>query len=245
MPAAQKTAMEGHFFKLWWRNDFMLGMVVAALSLLPQANGLHVLFIGNSFTWVNDVPGMVKNMILSDGSGRTPSVRLVQAPHLEDAEKDGTYWINYRHWDFVVLQGAMVSTSHQFNYGQDTGIALAKLAKKSGASVLLYSEWGRRGIDETQYTENVYRVIADASDTEVVPVGRIWDTVRAANGGVDLWQPDGNHALPEGSFIAATAIYTWMSGEDRWTPTWNTPAPSADFAQRALQASRKLWRDRR
>ncbi len=204
---------------------------------------VRILFIGNSLVAVNDVPGMVKALIESDGSGRQVVVKMIFAPHLNDIASDRRTQeeIRYGNWDFVVLQGAMVSMSHQYDYPQDGGIQLAKMAVVSGAKTFLYSEWSRRGIDETAYTEDVYKGIAKASGAKVIPVGRIWDEMMRQDGGLDLLQADGNHAAPGGSFIAAEAVYAWVCGQQVGSPTWRLRGINNTFAKTAFNVSRGFW----
>ncbi len=203
---------------------------------------MRILFVGNSHTAVNDVPGMVKSLIESDGHGRTASVDTILAAHLNDIGDDAGALarIQSGNWDVIVLQGALVSMSHKYTYPQDGGIKLAKIAKSAGARVLCYSEWSRRDIDETIYTEDVYREIATAAGGEVVPAGRVWDAVRKRNGGADYWQMDGNHALPAGSLIAAEAIYTWILGAEAGDPTWFPGGVDPKVGRDALEESRLL-----
>lgn len=110
-------------------------------------------------------------------------------------------------WDVVVLQGAKVSSSHQYTYSQAGAILLANLALKAGSRVLLFAEWPRRGWDETDYTLGVYKVIAnEAQGAEIVIVGRVWDAYRKTSPNAPLWSSDGNHAAPLGSYLAACCL---------------------------------------
>lgn len=215
--------------------------VLGFASAAPRT--IRILFIGNSLVAVNDVPNMVKSLIESDGSGRRVLTKMFFAPHLNDVAGDRRIQeeVGSGNWDCVVLQGAMVSMSHSYTYPQDGGIYLAKLAVKSGAKTFLYCEWSRRGIDETAYTENVYKGIAKASGATVIPIGRIWDEVAFRDGGLDLLQPDGNHAAPGGSFLAAQAVYVWINSKRAEKPAWRPPGTSLAFANLALNTTLEFW----
>ena len=45
-------------------------------SVLPPDNDLSILFIGNSLTYTNDLPGMVQRLVAA-ASGETPTVESV------------------------------------------------------------------------------------------------------------------------------------------------------------------------
>src|SRR5690349_1820317 len=127
-------------------------MIVPALALCVAAQRvLHVLFLGNSHTYVNNVPELVRSLAAADH--RQIAVSMVTGPHIDDLAKrpDVVRNVQSGHWDVVVIQAAMVSSSHRYDYPQDLAIQIASQAKGAGARVLLFSEWPRRGWDETVY----------------------------------------------------------------------------------------------
>ncbi|MFM9873061.1 MAG: hypothetical protein ACKVQS_06295 [Fimbriimonadaceae bacterium] len=190
-------------------------MVFSTALSLGFVIGSRILFVGNSHTQNGDVPGTVQKLLASEKAfaGVTCSyfgVGLLNQwagnPGLVRAVKDGGF-------DFAVLQGAAVSSSHRFTYSQASGIELAKLLVNGGSKVYLVSEWPRRDWDETEYTESIYRAMAKESGAEVIPVGRVWDGVRKRLNGIDLWQADGNHANSMGSYLSSRVISRWLGGE--------------------------------
>ena len=215
--------------------------MLAPLLLLGGVKPLTLLFVGNSLLNFNNVPATVAKLLETDGSGRKVTFQSHFVGHLEDVRpgSDAERDITSGRFDVVVLQGAMVSTSHRFTYPQDQGIALAKAAKANGARVLLYAEWPRRGIDETEYTLGIYRGIAKSAAVEIVPVGRAWDAVRKGDPRTELWQPDGNHATKSGSFVAAGAVY-WRLADGQ--PTYRPAGVEPGFAARALKQARTIDR---
>ncbi len=185
-------------------------ILIAACSLVPHT--LRILFIGNSLLNVNDVPKTVAKMLESNGD--SISYKSYFVGHLEDIPVGGEVEreVESGRYDFVILQSAMVSSSLSRTYSQTRGIALARSARARRARVLLYVEWPRRGIAETEYTMNVYRGIAREAKSEIVPVCYAWNSVLSKNPKLDLWQPDGNHATPLGSYVAACSVYFRIAG---------------------------------
>lgn len=215
--------------------------MITPLHVASPPAETKILFVGNSLLNFNNVPETVARMVESTAPGRKATYTARFVGHLEDipAGSDLEREITGGNYDVVVLQGAMVSSSHKFRYPQDRGIALAKQARIRGSRVLLYVEWARRGIDETEYTLNIYRQIAQASGAEIVPVGNVWDAVRRKAPGTELWQPDGNHSTEAGSFVAAATVCAWLEPTaPRFIPR-SVPAAFAkltiDLARRARQ----------
>lgn len=220
-------------------------IVFLALALMPPQT-VNILFVGNSLLNFNEVPSTVVQMLQSDGAGRRATSKAIFVGHLEDVESGSSIdrEVTSGRYDFVVLQGAMVSSSRTRTYAQTRAIAMAKAAKARGSRVLLVVEWPRRGIDETEYTLNVYRGIQKRSGAELVPVCTAWNSVATRVDPAQLWSPDGNHAQPGGSFIAASCLYFQIAGVDR-TPTYVPRGVPASLAARVLAESRKLFTNRK
>lgn len=223
-------------------------MLIAALALLAtgtqtQEPPLNVLFLGNSHTAFNDVPGMVKALL--EGAGRRFTFQHLSGGHLDDMEPraDVRQAIDKGKFDYVVLQGAMISSSHKIDYPQDLAIALAKRAAKSGATPLYYAEWPRKGWDESDYIVKHYETIRKAAGGEIVPICYAWERAVAQNKGLDPWAGDGNHAVLSGSYIAACTIAYWLAPTANlgFTPRGLEP----DLASKLRTASLKVVLERK
>ncbi len=196
-------------------------MIATFLILSQLGDSPKILFVGNSHTFVNNVPESVRQLLASDTSHRKANVRSVSVGLLETGGPDVETAIRSEKWDVVVLQGAQVSSSHKYRYSQAKAISFANLALSRKAKVLLCAEWPRRGWDESQYQLGVYREIqAGAKGSIIVPICEVWDASRAKLGGIDLWQADGNHANVKGSFLSACAIYRYLTGDLNDRPNW-------------------------
>ena len=196
-------------------------MLAALLVLIQLGQTPKILFIGNSHTAVNNVPESVRQLLASDSHARVAKIQYVSVSLLEDAGSTVEPAILSDKWDAVVLQGAKVSSSHQYRYKQDKAIGFANLALKGKAKVFLCAEWPRRGWDESQYQLGVYREIQNAAKGSIIiPICEVWDDARSKLGGIDLWAEDGNHANAKGSFLSACTIYRYLTGDLTSKPTW-------------------------
>ncbi len=189
-------------------------MVFSAALSLGFVIGPRILFVGNSHTQFGDVPGTVKKLLASDPGFVGVETSSFAVGLLNDwgGNRGLIAAIESGKFDIAVLQGAAISSSHQYTYSQANGIKLARKLGEGGTKVFFVSEWPRRGWDETEYIEAIYRKMASESNAKVIRVGRVWDGVRKRLNGIDLWQADGNHALPAGSYLSARTIASWLGG---------------------------------
>lgn len=179
-----------------------------------EAADIKILFVGNSHTATHNVPVIVRELLESAKADRVVATHYVGSSTLKYAWNDNTKEIiRSGGWDYIVLQGQEISMSHKYDYSKAEAISLAKLGIESGAKVLLFSEWKRRNIEETEYIEAIYRHIAKESGAEVVPIGRAWDRALKQKPKLELWSGDGNHSQAAGAYLAAATIACWIAEE--------------------------------
>ena len=213
--------------------------MITSLLVLTAAP-LNVLFLGNSHTQYHNVPELVRSIAGSAGLPMRVEMRL--GAFLEDIASQGEVRTLVRSGkvDVVVMQAAKVSSSHKYVYSQTQGIALAKAARDAGVRVVLFSEWSRQGVAESEFIENVYRGIARESGAEIAPVGRIWDKVLRQAPKLTLWS-DGNHASPKGAFLAAQVLYRWITKNDEAQSTYRSDAVTPGEAKWFEQVARESY----
>jgi len=176
---------------------------------------IRILFLGNSHTSRNDVPGTVEALWRSADPG--VEVEAVLGPgslHLDDRGDDQATLeaIASQPWDFVVLQAQNYSLSGCCDYPTTSAEKLVRLARAQGATPVLYAEWARRGIDETGLILRTYGRIATHEPACLPPVPESFRIAHQRDPGVVLLSEDGNHAAPTGSFLASAVLTTAMSG---------------------------------
>ncbi len=175
---------------------------------------ITLLFMGNSHTSFNDLPGMVAQMVRAARPGRT--VAYQEAPQWMFLEERATHapsleLLRERNWTYVVLQAQKYSASGQFDYSIDGALALVRAARTAHALPILFPEWPRRGVPETQRIYDLHVSIAQRTPACVAPVGQAWDLALARHPTLVLHADDGNHSAPAGAFLAALVIATTMT----------------------------------
>ena len=195
-------------------------------------DSIKILFIGNSYTYRNDMPSIFENIAISKGKkvyveectlGK--ATLFIQSKRFE--VKNAIYKEN---WDFIIIQGAsrdFVKAPSIINI--KTKPALEKIIKSiqnhsQSTKILFYMTWGYRNgfkpIDEVNTFEKMADKIRDrylelykTYDIGVVPVGMAWKDVRKKRDEVVLYVKDGAHPSLKGSYLAASCFYSAIFNE--------------------------------
>ncbi|MFN0189438.1 MAG: T9SS type A sorting domain-containing protein [Bacteroidia bacterium] len=227
---------------------FSLLFFVSGYELKAQLS-YNVLFLGNSYTGVNNLPQIVHDVALSAGDTLVFDSYTPGGYQLIDHYTDITSQtkIMAGDWDYVVIQGQSqepVTSTSQFNSG---GSALHNLIKQYNpcAVIMPYMTWGRKngdastcpwfpimctyqGMDTT--IRNRYLDLTASINGEVSPVSVVWNYIRQNYPGIDLYQADESHPSTAGSYAAACCFYASIFKKD---PTLIT----FDFGLSATDAS--------
>lgn len=195
------------------------------------ADGYKVLFIGNSYTDVNNLPQLIASIAENEGDTLFFSANLPGGSTFNNHLNNSTTvsLIQQGGWDYVVLQGQSQEPSFpdgQF-YAETYPYAL-QLCEMVGqynpdAKVVFYMTWGRKngdqgncpyfpplctyeGMDSLLYLR--YMTMAADFGAEVSPVGALWHYLRNHHPEIELYASDGSHPSLAGSYAAACSFYS-------------------------------------
>lgn len=205
-------------FRRSWFALVVLALVFSASFTVAQETGpLHILFIGNSYTQVNDLPKMLVE--LAKAGGQKPLVTEKETPGGWSFKK---HWdggkalkkIESKKWDYVVLQnhslGALEAKEDMFIFGKK----LHEAIHKQGAKTLLYMTWARQHKPETQkQITDAYQKLAKEMQAEVAPVGLAWQAALTADPKLALHTQDKSHPTKAGTYLAACVFYARIYGK--------------------------------
>lgn len=176
---------------------------------------ITVLMMGNSHTGANQLPQLLQSMLRAGLPGRT--VATVEAPgwmfldeRLQHAPSLAL--LRSRPWSAVVLQAQKYSTSGQFSYSTFEAEELVRLSRSVGALPVLFPEWPRRGVPETDRIHDLHESIAAVAPACVAPIGHAWDLAAQRHPFLILHAGDGNHSSPAGAYLAALVLYATLTG---------------------------------
>ncbi len=207
-------------------------LILASLPLLAQNEAiktdepLRVLFLGNSYTYYNALPDMVMALSNStpgrriEGKGVTRGGATLQDLwHLTNALetlRNGT-------WDYVVLQDqSMLGESYvdgKWGINEPNGLLRwvriwnAEIQRKN-AKTILFLTWGRKAYPEFQTGLNfAYAEAAREISATIAPAGLAWKRIRETQPQIELFDADGTHPSPAGTYLTACVFVEILMGK--------------------------------
>lgn len=203
-----------------------------------------VLFVGNSYTFFHQLGGLfcgcarsagydfTVGTVASGGYHLRQYLYLADPMHREFEERIA------RGWDAVFLQE--YSTGPILDYDGFV-VAVRSIAGRLPAStrVVLYETWGRREDSETlaelgmtsqtmtDALAEAYRRAGAELGLAVSPVGEVFRHVHTHYPHIGLYEPDGSHPSPAGSYLAALIHLFTVTGALPSAVTYDGPLEPA------------------
>lgn len=201
---------------------------VMEVEALPKNRQYNILFVGNSYTYTNDMPtAYFEKMAESCGYNVTVTAvtkggyRLSKMADPSDpyGERVNAYLSGAGAFDYVILQEQSVlpTTNPEAFYASVEN--LAERIRNIGAQPMLYATWGRKDGSDTLTTHGMtnesmtwklaaaYEHIGNALDIPVIHVGLAFRDVYS-NSVVELYNPDLSHPAAQGSYLAAMSLFS-------------------------------------
>jgi hypothetical protein len=199
---------------------------------IDRTDGLQVLFIGNSLTYANDLPGILLALLDSAGArGATVSSVALANFGLEDHWAEGSALAAIRSggWDVVVLQQGPSATEGRPSL-LDYAARFATEITAVGARPALYMVWPARDRSfDFDGVSDSYATAAREVDGLLFPAGEAWREAWRRDPSLALYGEDGFHPSPAGSYLAALVMVQQLTGKDpRGLPAHLTPRSPVD-----------------
>jgi hypothetical protein len=240
----------------------LLIFALAPAVVWGQMDTTRVLFLGNSYTFYNDLPQQVAALAASldhyvEIGQNTPGGYSLQG-HLSNSTTLNL--IEQGDWDFVVLQEQSQKPALPLPQVEadfyPSAAGLVDLIREANpcAIPLFYMTWGRENGDasncdawppvctyEGMQDLLTERYLAAAADNEAAcaPVGVVWREIFTSTG-IDLYASDGSHPSAAGSYLAASTIFTAIFAEDPYESNY---AGLIDFAV-SQEIDQAVWASR-
>ncbi len=192
---------------------------------------IKILFIGNSLTYYNSQPHLFWYMANAAGKklyvdqATIPGAQLYHQVESEFTKNK----IKAQKWDFVILQEAIGELAFP-DYHQEvmTVIQVLKdniLANNPKTKIIYFLPWASQGGVQSNLRNYSYAdfqtllrdgavAIAQKMDLIVAPAGWAWYKVIQARPDIDLFDFDGSHPSPEGSYLSAGVYYATIFQEN-------------------------------
>ncbi len=226
------------------------GSVEIVEETTTEPGPITVLFIGNSYTFGNNLPDLVQEWAETIGVELSTEMIAKGGALLEQHAADPQTLATIAEMapTYVVLQGqSYVPLVAPFTFY--TGVApLAQAAHAAGSTPVLFETWARQeghgmysnelaGYDPTSMQATLreaYQKAATDNDGIYAPVGDAWEMSLGANPDLILHSGDGSHAAMTGSYLAA-AVFVGLLGDVEISATSNSwTANGVDEADAAL-----------
>lgn len=183
----------------------------------PLPKKLRILFIGNSYIFVNDLPGMLTAMMASKGIKLdTRSVvpggfTLEKHWQGEEARKviaDGL-------WDYVVIQEQSQMPASHPAVTLKYAALFAQAVREAHSKPVFYLTWAHKDKPNMQngLTSTYMKAGADANAL-VAPAGIAWQSALKADPKLVLYAADGSHPTVQGTYLIACVFYATLLRRD-------------------------------
>ena len=182
----------------------------------PIGEGRRALFIGNSYLYTQDIPGIVQALADSAG-GDQIAVATVAGPDLAliDHWKLGAAReaIAQGGWEWVILQQGPSSVEVNRDSLRLVSRLFAGDITQAGAQPALFSAWptSDRRQDFPRAIESYTLAAADVNGL-LLPVASAWLAAWARDPSLGLYA-DRLHASPAGAYLASLVIYSRLLGK--------------------------------
>jgi hypothetical protein len=192
--------------------------VFSRVALRSNTVRSRVLFVGNSYTFVNDLPACVSRIdpglatFSVTAGGQTLSGHLREGMALREIAS-GRY-------DVVVLQEQSLAPLISPDAFESALSEFARATRAQHARPILYETWSRARPGDPAFNatdtsgpadmdsrlEEEFRSAAGKFGLERAPVGAAFSLLRIRGRGERLIAEDGSHPTPEGTYLAALVI---------------------------------------
>lgn len=210
------------------------GLLILLLAAnLADAQQLikKVLFIGNSYTYVNDLPLLLSNAAQSVGDSVIYESNCIGGYTLQSHSTNATTLqkIAQANFDFVVLQEQSQLPSFPISQVQSSVYPYAQQLDSlindanSCTETVFYMTWGRKNGDASNcpnwppvctysgmdsLLRLRYMQMANDNNAIISPVGAVWRHIRNNYPNIELYNADESHPSLAGSYAAACTFYS-------------------------------------
>jgi hypothetical protein len=248
-------------------KHFYTSLFISILFNFSNASAqdtLKVLFLGNSYTFYNNLPQLVVNLSASAGKTVIVDSNTPGGFPLSGHSTDATSLNKIRQgvWDYVILQEQSQIPTIDFYRYNDMYPAIQRLKDtieryNPCGKIINYMTWGRRfggqqcdpsntycspnfaNFNEMQDSlTSAYIGISDIINAQCAPVGEAWRRI-LNDTSIVLHSGDNSHPLLEGSYVAACVLYSslWKSSSLGLTYNAGLSTALATYFQKAADST--------
>jgi len=172
-----------------------------------------ILFIGNSLTYTNNLPELVKKTAKQQGIKIDYKMIAFPDYSILDHWNEGEIQklIATKNYDFVIIQQGPSSQINGRDMLFEYGKKYSSICKVNNAKLCYLTVWP--SLNYYQSFDNVIKNYKDAAlfnNAILLPVGHVWKDYFESTGNFQYYGSDGFHPSLEGSKIAAKTIVEYL-----------------------------------
>ena len=182
---------------------------------------MKILFIGNSHTFMNDMPKLLCDMIENVTEKPCEAFMLAYPGkslkwHMAEEYFSERFNILYGEYDYCIIQ----EQAHPMTDESDTFAYTARiieLCKKVNTKPIVFETWAEKAKPENQAEMNRrYHKLAKGNSVLLAPIGEVWSAAMgdlSATPDGDLYYLDGEHASAVGDYLIAMVLTKTITGK--------------------------------
>ena len=193
----------------------LLFAIIYSFGCLENSNSpnsktiVKILFIGNSLTYTNDLPKLVR--LKAKENGVIIKTKIIAKPNyaIVDHLSEGSIQkeLQSKEYDFIIIQQGPSSQAEGRELLIESGKKINSLIKNTKTRLVYFMVWP--SLNYYQSFSGVIKNHQDAArlnNTILCPVGEVWKAHFDATNNFDYYSPDGFHPSLKGSKVAAKVI---------------------------------------
>lgn len=196
----------------------MLFLLISS-SFTAQNKKIRVLFVGNSFTYYNNLPQVVAAMAKSQDIIIETKHSTVGGSSLENHWKSerGTQtriMIELEKWDYIVFNNHSLSAINNAQNFIDYGKKFAELTRSKGAEPIFMMTWAYKSNPlMLPEIEKMYKTLCEQTKTDYIPGGPLFASSINYRPDLELFH-DNIHPSPNGTYLLGLAFFKYFTGKN-------------------------------
>lgn len=192
---------------------------ITQIAFAQSNSSKQILFVGNSYTYFWNLPQQLNAMAAAR------DIPLMAYQSTAGGSNLGQHWrgeknlrsreiIQEKIFDVIIIQDHSMRSIEAPDSLMYFGKKMTDLIKSRNAAPYLYMTWSRIWDPYMQAPiQEAYEALGEATGAEVVPVGLAWQKARQLRPDLPLYDPDGSHPSPLGTYLTACVFFSTLTGE--------------------------------
>jgi|GEM_PF-122719 len=211
-----KTILLAPFFIILFLSSSLSAQTSSAPN--SQNKKIRVLFVGNSFTYYNNLPQVVSAMAKSQDVIIDTKHSTVGGSSLENHWKSerGTQtriMLELEKWDYVVFNNHSLSAINSPEKFLDYSKKFADLVRSKGAEPIFMMTWAYKSNPlMLPEIEKLHKELCEQTNTNFIPGGPLFASSLKYRADIELFHDD-IHPSSNGTYLLGLAFYKYFTGK--------------------------------